>query len=185
MNKKSEEIFIAILIIIAIVAISLYFFNTDTKPQNHREGKTVMLTVQEYIDDGVYEKNDTKHIFHNDYRSLEDGDTLILKGKIIQEPLYGPLPWWIKLNTNVTRLTLGGGAEWPIGIYVIGNVTDKYKLNETVEIILHIKYYDIYQDYKNEEWHIYGEFPEESIINGEYSLGEIIVPPSQVKKVES
>jgi len=184
MNGRSGELFVAMLIIIAILStIVIYVSTNDNTPQNHGEGKTVVLTVQEYYDDIVLEKNDTEHIFHNDYMSLNDGDILILKGKIIQVPAYGRLPWWLGLDENATRLTLGGGANWPLGLYVYGNVTDEFLLNDTVEVTLHIKYYDIYQEYKDEEWHIYGEFPEESIINGKYSLGEIVVSPSQVKKI--
>ena len=192
MNKKSREMFVAVLILVVIIISTIFVYistnNNDgnnNASQNHGEGKTIVLTVQEYFDDGNYETNYTTHVFHNDYKSLSDGDILVIKGEILRQPRYGNLPWWVRNLTHIqkaTDLVLGGGAEWPLVIYVSKNVTNVYEVNETVEVTLHIKYYDIYQDYGGETWHIYGELPSEAVFNGQYTLGEIIVPPSQVKK---
>lgn len=178
MDTRTKGIVVTavIIILIAIIAIAYVSRNND----NHNtSGKTVVLTIQEYRDDVVFEKNYTMHTVHNHYNSLNDGDTLILRGVVLQITPYGYYPLF---KQNVTGLSLGH-AEWPIVIFVEGNVTGKYKVEDEVEVTLHIKYYDIYQEYNNETWRINGEFPEESMVGGEYKLGAILVSPSQVKKI--
>jgi len=186
MNSKTKLI-VAVVIAIAIIVLSVFILSelrNNGNGQNNENGqntsgKTVTLTIQGYRDDVVFEKNDTTHTLHISYNSLDDGDTLILQGVILQITPYGYYPLF---KQNVTGLSLGH-AEWPIVIFVAGNVTGKYAVKDEVEITLHIKYYDIYQEYDNETWHIYGEFPAESILNGEYKLGTILVSPSQVRKI--
>jgi len=189
---NSKVLYVVVIFIIAIVAIfiSLYFLNMGegtgggNNTENHTNtNKTVVLSVAEYIDDGNYEINHTTHEFYNDYLSLEPGDTLVIRDKIFQKPKYRGYVDWV--GTDITTISIGGSNDtWPIVIYVKGNVTKNYNIQDTVEIILHINYYDIHQEWNNETWHIYGEFPEESINNeGKYSGGYILIPENQIRKV--
>jgi len=169
---------ILLLIIIGAIVVAVIFFIENSNSQ-----KTIVMGVTEYLNDGNYTINKTSHVFFNDYRSLKPGDTLIIKDKIVQPPKYGYDRF---LKINATSLTISGPDKdsWPIVIYVKENVTDEYKVGDLIEVTLHIGYYDIHQKwYDGSMWHIYGELPDECILNGEYTGGEIIVPPTQVKKV--
>ena len=175
---QSKSLILLIIIGIAIIAGIIVLLDHHG---NNSNGEVVVMSVNEYINDGIYEKNYTTHEFFLDFRSLKPGDILILKDSLCQEPKYD---FDNVTKLYVTRLTMcsPGNSSWPIVIYVNKDVTDKYKMGDIIEVKLHIKHYDFKEEWNGEIWHIYGELPEEAIINGKYS-GEIVVPPSQVKKV--
>ncbi len=177
MQSKSLILSIIVIgVIIAGVAVLMSHYKN-----NNYKGKVVVMSVDEYMKDGVYEKNYTTHEFSIDFHSLKPGDVLIIKDHLCQQPKYD---FDNVTKLYVTRLTLcsSGNSSWPIVIYVNKDVTDKYKMGDLIEVKLHIKYYDFKEEWNGVLWHIKGELPEEAIINGKYS-GEIVVPPSQVKKV--
>jgi len=172
-----------LLAIVIIVAIFFIFIFAVKHRANEETGDIVVLNVTQYLNDGYFLKNDTTHEIYLDYLSAEPGDVIVIRDRIVQPPKYRRDPI---LNITATTLTIcsPGKYSWPIVIYVDGNVTDKYKLGDLVEIKIHIKYYDFHQERNGEIWHIYGEFPEESMLNGKYTGGVIIVPPTQVKKIK-
>ncbi|KAA0006813.1 MAG: hypothetical protein FE045_01870 [Thermoplasmata archaeon] len=174
---KTKILILSIIVLLAVFIAGAFILKSHNN--DHTKAKTIVMDVGEYLNDGIYEKNYTTHEFHLEYRSLDPGDILIIKDKIIQKPKYG---FDDVTKRNVTRLTIGGNTTWPIVIYVDRDVTNKYKMGDLIEIKLHIKHYDFYEEWNNATWHIWGEFPKEAIIDGKYS-GEIIVPASQVKKV--
>jgi len=183
LDKLMPLLILIVIVIIAFIFVENSKNNSSNNNNNdYTHGKTVILNVTEYLNDGNYSINRTAHEFFNDYRSLKPGDILIIKGRIVQQPKYRHDPF---LNINVTTLTISspGKHSWPIVIYVKENVSNIYKVGDLIEVTLHIDYYDIYQEWNGETWHIYGEFPKECIIDGKYTGGEVIVSSSQVKKV--
>ena len=181
---NGNKLMLLFLIIGVIIAAFIFVENSKNSSNNNsnfNSGKTVVMNVTQYLNDGNYVKNDTKHEFFIDFRSLNPGDILIIKDRLFQEPKYD---YDNVTKMYVTRLSIcsSGKYSWPIVIYVDKNVTSEYKMGDLVEVTLHIKHYDIKEKWNNAVWHVYGELPEEAIVNGKYS-GEIVVPPNQVKKV--
>ena len=176
-------------IVIIAAIISAYFvfsggnsggnINNNTN-DNTNNSKTVYLNVTQYLNDGDYNVDDKTHEFHNDYKSLNAGDILVVRGNIVQRPKYRG--YVDEVGTDITTITIasGGKDSWPIVIYVGGNAENGYKIGDAVEVTLHIGYYNIYQEWNNETWHVYGEFPEESIKDGKYGGGYILVSRTQV-----
>ncbi len=109
-------------------------------------GKTFTITAKELNEDVKWVNNNTT--FSMLYTSYQDGDTLIIKDTI-SNVTYDQ-------NFNATGISFiwSSGTR---GVAFQGNITDKYKEGDEVEITVHLKHVTFFYNDINYDMEIFAE----------------------------
>jgi len=151
MNKKLK-----ITIIIASILLMAIFFSGCTEDKTKEN--TVTMSAKELYDD--IDVNNTENRYYYNYKSLNDGDTLILQDTIKKIDYYA--------ETNSTRVTF----EWTDGTYsppFQGNITSMFSIGDKVKITVHIKHVQFSNNTRSFDLELF----EEQWVSQEYFLANI------------
>ena len=153
-SSKMKEI--AFIILATIVAGCLYGVT----------GK--QMSVDELMKDGKQNIDNENFTYTYDYKSLNDGDTVIIKDTIHSKEIRG----------NDTFLTFESNST--LGMYFIGNLTD-FNAGDKVKIVLHISRDTFVKTYGAQTWSFDFEIFEEGWDFDQHI--PIPFPPSVIKHV--
>ncbi|RLF47027.1 MAG: hypothetical protein DRN29_03610 [Thermoplasmata archaeon] len=90
------------------------------------KGTTVTMSLKELNDDFDYELNNATFYYHSFFKSLDPGDTLIIKDEIAEKRVSG----------NYTLLLFTSLPNG--GLYFDGNLTD-FNAGDSIEVTVHIE----------------------------------------------
>ena len=137
-NKLKLSLLVAFVTITPIILVCGCMQNTN---------KTVVMNAQQLYDDIIVENKENSYLF--DYKSLEEGDTLIIRD-VISNISYNK-------EYNATRVTFTYGKNQTYSPAFEGNLTGLLMVGDLVEIKVHIKHVKFEYNNKLYDLEVYSE----------------------------
>jgi hypothetical protein len=106
-------------------------------------GNTVIMTAQQYNDDIDFTLDTSEGwVMNVEYRSLEEGDTLILKDRIYKIERQSFSVDATSISFDVDDYTRIGVDASEIAILIEGDITDEYEVGDNVRITVTVKHFE-------------------------------------------
>jgi len=113
--------------------------------------KTYTMSMNEVLQDRETKTNSTQYTYYSGFKTLNDGDTLIIKDTI----------WNMTYNAQYNATLVLFSSNKSEGLIFSGNITNDFKDGEKVKVMLHIIEDKFDYSYHGQTWKIDFEYYKE------------------------
>ena len=147
--QKKMSMAVVIILLIAIFFCGCTDNNNEDsiEPKNNNEDsiepKTVYMTAQDFINDFIFSTSlaEGKMTWKSDYKSLNEGDTLVLTDKIYNITHTGFISGITNIYFDVEDYVRLGVNASEIVFQYEGNITNEFAIGDNVRITLTVKHF--------------------------------------------